>query len=178
MTDTNHAEIRTLINLLGLTYDAEFVPRSRSRDPEAEQINWRVKFGPIETDYSAGIGHLPGLGQKYLGRRPVAIDDEIRAALESGKVPTDWEQVFEHRFTLKRKPIPAPDVLDVAYCLVSDADAIDYPDFEDWAADLGYDPDSRKGEKAYRACLEIALKLRAAIGDEGLQKLRDAFQDY
>ena len=30
----------------------------------------------------------------------------------------------------------------------------------------------------YRACLDIALKLRAAIGEDGLAKLREAAQDY
>lgn len=35
-----------------------------------------------------------------------------------------------------------------------------------------------KGETIYRACLEIALKLRAAIGEAGLAALQNAFQDY
>lgn len=44
--------------------------------------------------------------------------------------------------------------------------------------ELGYDPDSRKAEAIYKACLEIALKLRNALGEDGLAKLREAAQDY
>jgi hypothetical protein len=47
-----------------------------------------------------------------------------------------------------------------------------------WADTYGYDKDSRSGEKIYRACLEIGLKLRAMIGDQNITKLRDLFQDY
>ena len=71
-----------------------------------------------------------------------------------------------------------PDSLDVLSCLVSESDAIDSPAFDDWASNFGYDTDSRKAESVYRACLETGLKLRAAVGDSGLTKLREAFQDY
>lgn len=71
-----------------------------------------------------------------------------------------------------------PDSLDVIYSLLRDGDAIDSPTYESWAEGNGYDTDSRKGESIYRACLEIGLKLRAALGEAGLEKLRTAFQDY
>jgi len=31
--------------------------------------------------------------------------------------------------------------------------------FEAWASDLGYDPDSRKAEKVFKACEGIKLRL-------------------
>jgi hypothetical protein len=71
-----------------------------------------------------------------------------------------------------------PSAADVLYSLALDASVLDSATFEEWASELGYDPDSRSAEKIYRACLEIALKLRAAIGDAGLEQLREAFQDY
>lgn len=61
---------------------------------------------------------------------------------------------------------------------ISDCDAFYYGDFEQWAADFGYDTDSRKAEKIYQECLRGALKLRAAIGQEGMDALREACQDY
>lgn len=81
----------------------------------------------------------------------------------------------------KRKPkAPAiePKPLDVIHSLVMDSSVLDYARFEDWASEYGYETDSRKAESTYRACLEIALQLRAAIGESGLSELRDAFQDY
>lgn len=71
-----------------------------------------------------------------------------------------------------------PDPVNVIWCLQCDAGVIDYGTFEQWAADFGYDADSRSAEATYRACLETALKLRAGIGEEGLRQLQEAFQDY
>jgi len=59
-----------------------------------------------------------------------------------------------------------------------DASAIDYATFEEWAPEMGYDADSRKGEAIYRTCLEYALKLRGAVGDKAMEQLRTATQDY
>src|SRR5438067_600163 len=42
-----------------------------------------------------------------------------------------------------RSPI-MPDFADVLHSLVNDADVLDSGTFEEWARDLGYDPDSRK----------------------------------
>lgn len=77
----------------------------------------------------------------------------------------------------KAEPI-LPDVESVIYSLISDSDVLNYGTFEEWAETFGYETDSRSAESTYRACLEIALKLRAAIGESGLETLATAFQDY
>ena len=71
-----------------------------------------------------------------------------------------------------------PDPLDVLYSIVSDSDVLNYSTFEDWAENLGYDPDSRRAESTYRECLKHAIALRVAIGSDGLDRLQAAFQDY
>jgi hypothetical protein len=71
-----------------------------------------------------------------------------------------------------------PDTCSVIASLVSDADALDHASFEEWASDQGENPDSRAAERTYRACLEIALKLRNAVGEYGLRKLSEACQDF
>ena len=55
---------------------------------------------------------------------------------------------------------------------------LDAGGFENWAAEYGFDPDSRKAESIYRLCLEYALAMRAALGDSGMAELCNAFQDY
>lgn len=55
---------------------------------------------------------------------------------------------------------------------------LDSSTFEEWANEFGYDPDSRKAEVIYRACLEIALKLRNGLGEDRLRDLRELFTDY
>ena len=58
------------------------------------------------------------------------------------------------------------------------SDVLNAGTFEEWAGDFGYDLDSRNAEKIYRACLDNALKLRAMLGNDALDKLRELFQDY
>jgi hypothetical protein len=43
--------------------------------------------------------------------------------------------------------------------------------FEAWAAQLGYDPDSRYDERIYRTALRHARLLRRMLGDEGYRRL-------
>jgi hypothetical protein len=66
-----------------------------------------------------------------------------------------------------------PKIESILECVALDASVLDYPSFEAWVPDLGYDRDSRKGEKVYRACLDQTLALSAVIGRENLQALRD-----
>jgi hypothetical protein len=59
-----------------------------------------------------------------------------------------------------------PTLKSVLYCLQSDAQAGDHLLFEDFASDLGYDPDSRKAEATWRACQAIRGELRKLLGEE------------
>lgn len=163
---------------LGLTVESIFVPYNASRNfkPDAKtremSLNWQVtllcKGRPIlTTDYSAGIGSCPSY-DKY-NRNPTVhharmIDEECR----TGRRATG-------SFTTKKVKL---DPSNVVYSLLSDSSVLDSSSFEEWARDLGYDTDSRKAEATYRACLEIALKLRNGIGEANLKILQEAFQDY
>lgn len=58
-----------------------------------------------------------------------------------------------------------PTVEDVLDCLASDSATIDNArNFEDWCGELGFDTDSRKAEKSYKACQRQDDKLRAFMG--------------
>lgn len=173
----------------GLSITSEFVPFSKSRNakPGADgkpwkSLNWKVtmKKGDrevITTDYSAGIGHCPSYNKK-----PPANWD--RPARDWQPLATAWEcengkpaTYFMSGFTPNRSaPTIEPKALDVIHSLVTDADTAQ--PFEDWCADFGYDTDSRKAEATWKECVDIALKLRTALGDEALRDLTEAFQDY
>ena len=58
-----------------------------------------------------------------------------------------------------------PEAAEVLECLLSDASGAD-EDFENWAADLGYDPDSRKAERIYKTVQRQTLKLSRLLGDD------------
>lgn len=172
---------------LGLSVRAEFVPFSKSRnakpDPSTSELslNWRVQVlrngSPfIETDYSQGIGHAPTYKASVRalgGANSLMRFEALKYEAENGRFHASRGSVM-----IGGCAIDPPSAADVLYALSLDASVLDSATFEDWAGDLGYDPDSRAAEKIYRACLEIALKMRAAIGDSGLEQLREAFQDY
>ena len=65
-----------------------------------------------------------------------------------------------------------PTAADVLNCLASDSSSIENAgSSEEWASDFGYDPDSRKAEKIYRACVKEAARLKVFLGDDLYQKL-------
>ncbi len=129
---------------LGLTMKAEFVPWSKSRNAGEKRpsLNWKValyKDGQeiLRTDYGAGEGHCESYkaSVKELGYRNSIMRDTVtRQECETGKKWRSEGKRYE------------PLLADVLHSLVSDADAIDYPTYEEWAPNLGYDPDSRKGK--------------------------------
>lgn len=176
----DHSELDAMIACLGLEYSAYFVPQSQSRNASEKNpsLNWRVTIEyagrALTTDYMQGIGHLPNAGAaaRAMGGRNFAVYE--RGAAEEGK----YGRYSASGFMINAKLIPAPLLRDVLYCLVLDASVIDCATFEEWASEYGYDTDSREAEKTYRSCLEIALQLRALIGTENLNKLREAFQNY
>lgn len=167
-----------------------------------KSLNWKVTLQRngrdiITTDYGAGVAHCPSYN------KPVPANWE-RSKRDWQPMVTEWEceNGFEaeirgwgHSVDFKPKrvrsaPIPGgdvermlpvailPKVTDVVHSLIMDATVLDSGGFEDWAAELGYDTDSRKAESIYRACLEIALQLRAGLGESVMAELREAAQDY
>jgi hypothetical protein len=173
-------ELERVIKAFKVSVDAAFVPYSQSRHKadKWECLTWRVTLRVdgrevITTDYAQGVAHCPAhskFGLRTYERRK-AIEHEI----ETGRVA---RHLTSSDYVASGLPIPPPAVADVLYALVSDASVLDYPSFDTWAEDNGYDLDSRKAEATYRTCLDIALKLRAAVGDVGLRQLQEASQDY
>ncbi len=160
---------------LGLTVRTVFVPAAPKTPEKDLRLNWRATVEHkgrviLETPYSQGVGYCPSYKTKGLGaQNSVMRWEAIRHECETGKTAGA-------RFP--GKPIAHPKAADILFCLERDASAIDHATYEAWASEFGYDVDSRKGEAIYRTCLEIGLKLRAAIGDAGLLRLQTALQDY
>jgi hypothetical protein len=187
------ATIQAAIDGLGIAYSAEFVPQSKSRyriqnangqrptggydGKGAPCINWRVFIcrasgaGPLlAVDYSQGIAHLPGYDAT--AARSMDGNAGILRAVESGRIGRD---VYS---TLAFKPIPAPAVVDVLSCLISDADVLDCGSFEDYANCYGLDTDSRAAEKQYEEARRQSKTLRDIIGPDALDRLRDLYRNF
>lgn len=186
--------IEACVQALGITMTTKFIPWSQSRNKGEKQpsLNWLVtiwrdssspdrKRRPIlTTDYGAGNGHCPSYKasvKRLGGTNSLMRSEAIKWECENGKAAWVMEGLNHISAAPGRKPL-LPELHDVMHSLSIDADALDFSSFEEWAKDNGFDPDSRKAEATYRACLEIALKLRNALGEDGLRQLREACQDY
>lgn len=176
-TETTAETIEAVAADLGLTMEAKFIPWSKSRNAgeKPHSLNWLVTIkrngrDVLTTDYMAGSGHCPSYQQGNSNAcRAMAIDAECETGyahrIDSMNPRRTNEQIM-------------PKFADVLHSLASDSDVLDCGGFEEWAENYGMDTDSRKAEATYRACLEIALKLRAGIGEQGLATLREACQNY
>lgn len=170
----NKQEIKDLMAELKLSVEAEFIPWSKSRNYKKGGnmgLNYKVtlfKDGRVilkDVDYGMGIGHCPSYVQSWTGKMSMDEAEAIKRECETGRNQ-------KTRGEIKLDPV------DFMYSIVSDADAIDAGGFEDWCSNLGYDTDSRKAEEIYKICVDYGLKLRSALGEAALTKLKEAFQDY
>lgn len=191
----------------GITVSAVFIPFSKSpranekdaRGNTVYSLNWRVTVerngrAILETSYSAGVGHAPGYKVKPSPRFNRPVKDWIplitQWECENG-FHAEFKEWGDFKPKLFRAPaIPGgeverftrksiePEAASVLACLLLDSNVLDYATFEDWAAEYGYDTDSRKGESIYRACLEIALRMRSGLGESILAELAEAARDY
>lgn len=65
----------------------------------------------------------------------------------------------------------APELASVLNCLASDASSVEGNDFESWAADLGFDPDSRTALKTYNVCVRQMASLGRLLGADAYSEL-------
>lgn len=195
MDDEAKQAITDQINAMGLTLECTFIPWSRSRNApkrnakDADKrkgwlsLNWEVRLmraGRIvlATEYSQGSGHAPAV-KTYAKAEKRDRDAAIRWECENGRRAKgailgsgDGPRPMFQGGAIE------PKIMDVLWSLVCDAEVLNYSGFDDWAENLGFDTDSREAERTYRACLEIALKLRGAIGQDNLDKLNQVYVDY
>lgn len=170
-TDKQVAELLTSANV---SFSAKFKPveQPNAKRPSDLQVHWTISIGDTRFDYQTGIGHLPKQFAGLANSRKTMDFQELCRICEEGR----YGQVLTHKWHKDNKTHPT--AAGVLYCLLSESDAMDSPTFESWASDLGFDPDSRKAEQTYRACIENGLKLRRAIGEANIVKLRELLQDY
>lgn len=72
-------------------------------------------------------------------------------------------------------PIP-PQLSDVVYSLLLDSEAS--ANFEDFCDDFGYDSDSRKAKKTWKACLELTKTIKKSGIFKDRETIQEIMQDY
>jgi hypothetical protein len=182
----NKQEMAELMAAEKLEISSVFVPHSVSRNAANKPcLNWKVTLKRagrevLTCDYGAGTAHCPAFGTKapraWYGTDKAWREQATAFECENGYAAKAF-LTSQALVRDKARPI-LPDSVDVLYSLLLDASVLNHPTYESWAPEFGYDVDSRKGEQLYRACQEIALKLRAGLGDTLLADLTEAFSEY
>lgn len=140
--------------------------------------------------YKLGIGHVkwPTLAQinSFYGsiKHGFTPDEENVCRIHARgqtvkKTPEGMKVEASTAAKLAKVQKVVPQLNDVCHSLLSDGSALfDGQRFEDWASDLGYDPDSRKAEATFRACDEIGRSLSRHLSRDELDGLREWASNY
>ncbi len=120
-------------------------------------------------DYYTGIGCGPELSEQELSRSFPLVANVPKHNRYNIKNKTLLAEVAFYAAT---KAKWTPDPLDILWAISRDGDAIEMT-FEDWASELGYDVDSRKAEKTYRACQDNALRLRKILSADKIETIKN-----
>jgi len=76
------------------------------------------------------------------------------------------DQFIEVPFSMGCPEMGEPTLGMVLGCLRMDAFSILVDSFEEWAAEFGYDEDSRQAERTFNACQQLSNDLRDLLGEE------------
>jgi len=171
------------------------VKKMDEKDTRAPE--YRVDKARTEVEYMEGIGNFisTGYGRKSVDAHKAEIEISERcectaAAFGSGagelrkqlRIERFQKKAIKHyegkpkvvkTFTSQVQP---PPYADIFYSLSRDVDVENYPVYEEWAREFGYDEDSREGERIYNVCRRQAYELSKVIGRESINKLRELTQ--
>lgn len=166
----------------GLTVESVFIPWSLSRNAGEKNpsLNWKVTLKQngrkiLTTDYMAGCAHAPSYKQSF--KRDPENERLVLAECENGGKARYMATMDYIAVPQSSKGTLKPESRDVIHSLLLDSEVLDYPSFEDWAGNFGYEEDSRQAERIYNDCMKIALQFRR-IGESVIEELREVFQDY
>lgn len=136
----------------------------------------------IQTDYRAGQREFAGWLSDRGIRRKYALDNG-REVGEDGWEHFSWsitvggadDSAYVFPFMQGVGIDKRPELTDLMASLLNDAQSVlSSSNFEDWASDLGYDPDSRNAMAIYTQIVDNGAKLAKLFGTAKLDKLLDA----
>lgn len=179
--------ITSTLEALGFSLVIVSGPKGEVRDNDWPCISYTVQLLlkgrlVIETDYSLGVGHVK-VPKRWEDQPNGLTSDEVCAfnTLRNNPGAQLKNKAFHASLAAKlaKAQKVTPQLADVLHSLISDGEAyFDAMSFEDWAANYGYDADSRKAENIFRKCDEIGRALARGIPAELLSQVREILADY
>lgn len=102
----------------------------------------------------------------------------IEVTYSKGSGHVEKQAPWQKNMGMEPRPIK-PTLKEVLSCLLLDARPFceGHVSYKEWAGDYGYDEDSRKGEKVFRACEKQSLALRDLIGAEAFREMVPLYEE-
>jgi hypothetical protein len=136
-----------------------------------------------DTSPRVGASEASDLSRPTMAQRVQELSITLRVTSVPGfsRDPDDGWEHNSYRLTLSRPDFgymrltwrqglaiqTPPDAATVLDCIASDAAGfVNAGTFEEWTRDYGYDSDSRRAEKIYRAVERQTTSLRRVLGDD------------
>lgn len=191
LNDTaQNTERQAVIDDLNITIEALPANSNPCMDDSQEMDHWSIKLtkkAPIKPGEEHSRPNYPsmslvfsqGIGHRRLKRFTRSKFDGNPSKAQEWDLDTPYpfniRTLYDEEQAAKFKPVP-PSLIDVLHCLTSDSDCADYT-FEEWCDNLGYDTDSRKAERMFKARCNQTVLFKRLIGDD-FEALQTAMQDY
>lgn len=157
-----YEQLEKLANDLGLTMLFEYQPHKYppGHDPNKMQLRWKCKVmhkskALLETDYFQGSGFCDGAPKGL--RMTVAEAEAIKQQCEQGPKRLQPVRPFDALWNI------CMDIMGVEQ----------NANFESWAEEFGYSPDSRKAHAIWQQIMEQSHALRASIGMDAIQRIAE-----
>jgi len=175
MTQKELKKLDDFIESLGLGYEVEFIPKRFSRNAKSKEpsLNWRITLSrgsrSMSFTYSQGIGFATPKWQ--------SLSAYEKKLYEKYAPENQYYNSYEEGVKLNIKLIP-PNIRDVLYSLVVDADVINFVSFKKYARDLGLNEDSISEKKLFEEMLDEAVEFIELIGRDNFDKLVELYENY
>lgn len=159
------------LNATGTTFKAEYVKTGKYFDDDKEQRDiYEITLQRGKREYKFKFGNSINNSGEFI-LFDARLKAEFGRAFISKKELDKLKLGFHDKaaYTQQNKNFKVPTAYDVLASLTNN----DPGTFEDFCSNYGYDTDSRKAEKTYKAVLDEWKNVQALFNDEEIEQLQE-----
>lgn len=163
-------EAQELATKLGLTMEVKFLKHDlHFQDDKDKRDIYQITLKKGSRKYSFKFGQSINCSGEYIGHKNMCLN-KFGKFLFSKEEKEKTLKYDLNYYEIKRNPnFETPSLYSVLCCLQK----YDVGTFEDFCSDFGYDVDSKKAEKTYKAVLEEWQAVQYLFNDEELSQLQE-----
>lgn len=174
--NTYEQQANDFLKATNTTFKAEFIKNDyHFQGDESTRDIYKCTFKRGNRQFSVKFGQSLQNSQKYIQQM---TDNSERIfslsgyGLKGGFNIADITKYIDG-FSFTQKPKLTKGTPPTAYDVLTCLEKYEYQDFEDFCSAYGYDLDSRKAEKIYKACVKEFAKVCKLWNDEEIELLQE-----